>query len=252
MSPQPFTCWKKLFALLLVLVAQLSHSFQPISPTAPQRVGTTARYTFSSSEDYPGFTPPQGYQEFQEFDEAIDDDNRLSDEDLEATLTPWDPLKPQFNTVHLTGRIGNDPEARYLDEGKVVVNLSLACRRKYHYMERQYLNIKSGDEETDWYGLEIWGLTAEFVAKYVEKGMRVGVIGSLQEDKWIDKETQEPRNRVKVVVREFDILESRAEGDLRRQRSGSNNYGNNNQYGSGGGGGGPSSSSAGTGGFFDS
>jgi single-strand DNA-binding protein len=83
-------------------------------------------------------------------------------------------------------------------------------------MERQALGSKTGEDETDWYGLEIWGQTAEFVNNYVDKGARVGVSGNLQVDQWTDKETGEPRSKAKVVVREFDILESKAEPDLRR------------------------------------
>lgn len=155
----------------------------------------------------------------------------LSDEELEATLEDWDNKIARFNTVHLVGRIGNDPEPRYFDDGKVVVNLSLACKRKYHNMERKALNIKSGDEETDWYGLEIWGQTAEFVSKFVDKGARVGVIGSLQVDQWIDKQTGETREKAKVIVRDFDVLETKAEANLRR----GGGSGNGNSGGSGNG-----------------
>lgn len=150
---------------------------------------------------------------------VYEEEGRLSDEELESYLGDWDDRVPRMNTLHLVGRVGNSPEPRYFDDGKVVVNLSLACRRKYHYAERQAMDIKSGEEETDWYGLEIWGQTAEFVSKYVEKGTRVGVVGTLQIDEWNDRESGEKRNKAKVVVREFDILESRAEADLRRQNS---------------------------------
>ena len=90
------------------------------------------------------------------------------------------------------------------------------------------------------------GQTAEFVAKYVDKGARVGVVGQLQIDSWTDKATGEPRNLAKVIVRDFDILESRAEAELRRsgRRSFSDDGGEDDFYG------GPSS--AGTGGFFNS
>ena len=211
--------------------------------------------TFSSSEDN---TPLDPF--------ADDDEERLSDEELMATCSDWDPTVPAFNTIHLTGRVGNDPMPKYFEDGKVVVNLSLASRRKYHSMERAVNNIPWGQEETDWYGLEIWGPTAEFVAKFVDKGMRVGVIGSLQEDKWTNKETNEPRNAWKVIVRDFDILESKAEAEGRRQGrggGGNSNYNNRRSSNSGSGGyfstsedsyGGESDgpSSAGTGGFFDS
>lgn len=82
--------------------------------------------------------------------------DELSDEELEASAGKWNEKIARFNTVHLTGRVGNSPEARYFDDGKVVVNLSMASRRKYHGMDRKTNNIKTGEEETDWYGLEIW------------------------------------------------------------------------------------------------
>jgi single-strand DNA-binding protein len=147
------------------------------------------------------------------------EEDRLSDEELEAFLGDWDERVARFNTLHLVGRVGNSPEPRYFDDGNCVVNLSLACTRKYHYMERQAENIQSGNEETDWFGLEIWGSTAQFVSKYVDKGARVGVIGNLQVDEWIDKETGEKRNKAKVIVREFEVLETKAEAELRRSNS---------------------------------
>jgi Single-strand binding protein family len=85
-----------------------------------------------------------------------DDYDELSDEELEATVGKWDEKIARFNSIQLTGRVGNTPEARYFDDGKVVVNLSLATQRKYHVMDRKISNIKPGDEETDWYGLEVW------------------------------------------------------------------------------------------------
>lgn len=136
-------------------------------------------------------------------------------------MSEWDDKVARFNTVHLTGRIGNDPEPRYFDDGKVVVNLSLATRRKYHSMERKHFDIAWGNEETDWYGLEIWGQTAEFASKFVDKGARVGVIGSLQIDEWTDKETGELRSRPKIIVRDLDILETKQEAEARRSSRGS-------------------------------
>ena len=90
------------------------------------------------------------------------------------------------------------------------------------------------------------GQTAEFVSKYVDKGARVGVIGQLQVDTWEDRETGEARNRAKVVVRDFDLLETRAEAELRRgggnRRSFYTDNDGDDDY---------SPSKAGTGGFFD-
>ena len=176
-----------------------------------------------------------------------DDEDEVSDEELAATMGEWDDRIARFNTVHLTGRIGNDPEPRYFDDGKVVLNLSLATKRKYHSMERKAENIAFGEEETDWFGLEIWGQTAEFASKYIDRGARVGVIGTLQLDQWTDRETGEPRSKAKIVVRELDLLETKAEAELRRanRRGPSFSAGDDDDDDDDGG-----PSPAGTGGFF--
>lgn len=47
----------------------------------------------------------------------------------------------------------------------------------------------------------------------------MGVIGQLQIDTWIDRETGQERSRPKIIVRDFDVLESKAEAELRRNNS---------------------------------
>jgi len=242
-SLQVSHCWLASIPLQQSPVAFL----QPATSSASSRIRKTRMPPLSVGyEPSPGNSPNMETDNFASNNDSNDD--RLSDEELMATVGEWDDTKPRFNTIHLTGRTGNDPEPRYFDDGKVVVNLSLANKRKYHSMERNHLNIRTGDEETDWYGLEIWGQTAEFVSKFVDKGMRVGVIGSLQIDEWTDKVTNEPRNRVKVIVRDFDILETRAESEARRANTGSSRgpafYTNDDDDD-----GGPAS--GGNGGFFD-
>ncbi|CAM9251085.1 unnamed protein product, partial [Hapterophycus canaliculatus] len=82
---------------------------------------------------------------------------------------------PRLNTVFLTGYLGQDPKPKYFDSGKVVLNLSLAVKREYHPIERKALGIVYGEEETDWFQLEMWNRDAEYAAKVCRKGGRVGV-----------------------------------------------------------------------------
>jgi single-strand DNA-binding protein len=142
-----------------------------------------------------------------------------------------DHLIPKINCVTLVGRVGQNPEPKYFDDGKVVLRLGLAVKRKYHPPERQARNIKYGEEETDWFNLELWGRDAEYAGKYVVKGARVGVTGSLNVDAWTDRMSGEERTSVKIVVKQLDILETRAEAQLRQNRRGSynsNTYGTSN------------------------
>lgn len=161
-----------------------------------------------------------------------EDEPPMSLEEMEMLATPFDEHLPQLNTVTLVGRVGNDPEPRYFDDGKVVLNLSLACTRKYHPLERKVRSIRSGEEETDWFGLEFWGRDAEYVTSYVEKGTRLGIQGQLTMDGWVDKMSGEQRRRPKVIVRQVDILETRAEAELRKSRKGGNFSGGNNNMSS--------------------
>lgn len=228
------------------LTRSIITSSQSSSPTASS-LGASFEF---DSDPYGGVEGPED----ELYTELDGEEEELSDEELLAMAGEWDEKIAPFNTIHLSGRIGNDPEPRYFEDGKVVVNLSLAVRRKYHSLERMALKIASGEEETDWFGLEIWGQTAEFVSKYVDKGCRVGVVGTLEIDQWNDKNTGELRTRPKVVVRDFDILETRAESEMRRGGRSNNNY-NSNNYNNNNRGGGDDffdgGSSAGTGGFFD-
>lgn len=149
-----------------------------------------------------------------------EEEQPMSIEELEMLATPIDEHLPQINAVTLIGRVGNDPEPKYFDDGKVVLNLSLAVRRKLHPLERKVREVRSGDEETDWFPLEFWGRDAEYVTNFVERGTRLGVTGSLVMDGWVDKSTGEQRRRPKILVRQIDIVESRAEAELRRGGAG--------------------------------
>mmetsp|Transcript_95 Transcript_95/g.76 ORF Transcript_95/g.76 Transcript_95/m.76 type:complete len:273 (+) Transcript_95:1-819(+) len=164
--------------------------------------------------------------EVPEQNESINNESETDNYD-EAIDSVFEDHIPQMNTVNLVGRVGQDPEPRYFDDGKVVVNIGLAVKRKYHPIERKVMNVKYGEEETDWFNLEIWGQTAEYVSSYVKKGARIGITGGLQIDAWTDRNTGEARQAAKIVVRELDILETKAEADLRVQNRGQYQSGGN-------------------------
>jgi single-strand DNA-binding protein len=178
----------------------------------------------------------------------------------------FDEIVPKINSATLVGRVGQDPQPRYFEDGKCVLRLSLAVKRKYHPLEYQFYGIRSGEEETDWFNLELWGRDAEYAGKYVTKGARIGVTGTLEVDCWRDKMTGEEKSSPKIVVRHLDILETKAEAELRqgRSRGGSggyyqgggssvtsnSNYGYSDRTGEDFGDG-PESAISGGGGFFD-
>mmetsp|Transcript_18055 Transcript_18055/g.50179 ORF Transcript_18055/g.50179 Transcript_18055/m.50179 type:complete len:378 (-) Transcript_18055:2958-4091(-) len=185
-------------------------------------------------------------------------DDTLATKDCDASydsvMTGWDESVPTLNHISLVGRVGNDPEGRYFDsplgngggnggmnnnKPNVVVSMSLALPRYYSAWEREQEGIAYGQEETEWYNLEVWGFLAEWALKNVQKGSRIGVVGSIDTDYYRNKNTDLLSTNPKVLVQDLDILESKMEADARRG-GGANSYGNNNynnNYGGGGGGG---------------
>ena len=196
----PFPAMVKVIVLLITLFVSAAYGFVP---PVPYRLSKHLQSDFFGDDVA---------EELQE--KPVDEGTSLSNEELEAMASEWANHVPKFSRISLVGRVGNDPDPRYFDNGKVVLNLGLAVRRKYHPLERRALNIQ--EDATDWFNLELWGRDAEYAAKYVTKGARIGVTGSLTVDSWVDRESGEKRSKCTVIVKDLDILESKAEADLRR------------------------------------
>ena len=64
------------------------------------------------------------------------------------------------NSVVVVGRVGQNPEMKYFDSGKVKVNFSVAVNR---------WDSKTKEEITDWFNIEIWDKQAEFAGEWVKK-----------------------------------------------------------------------------------
>lgn len=87
-----------------------------------------------------------------------------------------------FNKAIITGRLGQDPEVRYTQDGTAVTNLSVATSESF--------NDKDGkrQEKTEWHKVVIWGKQAENVAQYLGKGRLAQIEGKLQTRSFEDKE----------------------------------------------------------------
>jgi single-strand DNA-binding protein len=79
--------------------------------------------------------------------------------------------------ITLVGNLGNDPEMRYLPDGRPVTNFSLATSRRW--TDRQ-----SGEqrEETVWWRVSVFGNQAEACNQYLSKGRQVLVEGRMRPD----------------------------------------------------------------------
>ena len=85
-----------------------------------------------------------------------------------------------LNKVIIMGRLGADPELRYLQNNVPVARFSLA-------VDRDFKDKTSGQKVTDWIGVVAWRGTAEFAAKYFRKGRVAVVEGRLQTNSYTDQ-----------------------------------------------------------------
>lgn len=72
----------------------------------------------------------------------------------------------------ITGNLGRDPELKYLNDGKMVANFTVAVRQPR----------RQGQEQpARWVKVAVWGKSAEYVGNYVKKGDKVFICGRVEE-----------------------------------------------------------------------
>lgn len=108
-----------------------------------------------------------------------------------------------FNLVVLTGRLTADPELRYTANNTPVTSFSIAVNRRY----------KAGEEsQADFINIVAWRQTAEFVTKYFSKGSMIGIEGSIQTRRYVDKDTGKNRTAFEVIANNVQFVESKRDG----------------------------------------
>lgn len=102
-----------------------------------------------------------------------------------------------MNSVNLIGRLTKDPDIRYTQEQMCMARFTLAVDR-----------IRSGQEkQTDFISCVSFGKPAETVEKYVSKGNRLGVTGSIKTGSYTNKDGKKVYTTDVVADRVF-LLES--------------------------------------------
>lgn len=109
------------------------------------------------------------------------------------------------NKVILIGRLGKDPETRYMTSGEAVTNATLATSENW--------KDKSGEkqEKTEWHNLVFYRRLAEVAGEYLKKGAQIYVEGKIQTRKYTTKEGQE-RYTTEIIVDQMQMLGSKSGG----------------------------------------
>ncbi len=102
------------------------------------------------------------------------------------------------NKVILVGNLGRDPEVKSMQDGRSLVNMSVATSETWR-------DRNSGErkERTEWHRVVIFNdKLAEVAQKFLKKGAKVYLEGQLTTRKWTDQSGQE-RYTTEVVIPRF-------------------------------------------------
>ena len=105
-----------------------------------------------------------------------------------------------LNKVILIGRVGADPEVRYMPSGNAVANIRLATNEVY-----KDKTSGQNQESTEWHRVVLFGKLAEIVGQYVQKGRLIYVEGRIRTNKWQDQAGQD-RYTTEIVANEMQLL----------------------------------------------
>ena len=115
-----------------------------------------------------------------------------------------------INTAILMGRLTADPELRTTNTGVAVTRFAVAVDRRFQ---------RAGeDRQADFINVVAWRQTAEFVSRYFHKGSMIAVRGSIQTNRYEDRDGNK-RTSFEVVADEVSFCGSKAESNTGSQSS---------------------------------
>lgn len=105
-----------------------------------------------------------------------------------------------MNKVFLIGNLTRDPEMRSTQSGVSVCNFSIAVNRRFR-------NAQTGQQETDFLNIVAWRQLAELCGRYLTKGSKVAVTGSIQ-TRTYEAQDGSKRSAFDIVADEVEFLPS--------------------------------------------
>jgi single-strand DNA-binding protein len=94
-----------------------------------------------------------------------------------------------------------------MPSGGAVCSISVATSESW-----KDKNTGQQQERTEWHNVEAFGKLAEIMGEYLRKGSQVYIEGSIQTDKYQDKQTGQDRYSTKIKARELQMLGGKADG----------------------------------------
>ena len=125
-----------------------------------------------------------------------------------------------MNKVILIGNLTRDPELTQTNSGISVCRISIAVSRRYANQD--------GSRETDFFKVTAWRAIAENCAKYLKKGSKIAVVGSIQNRSYEGTDGTQ-KFTTDIMADEIDFLSTKNEGEAGGTGFASPNGSSNNQ-----------------------
>lgn len=98
-----------------------------------------------------------------------------------------------LNVCILTGNLGGDPEIYYSQDGKSIASFNLA----FHTSAKK--------EDPNWIKCVCFGKLAEIVEKYLHKGAKIAIVGTLSQNRWVSNEGIQKSN-FQILVNTVEFI----------------------------------------------
>lgn len=125
------------------------------------------------------------------------------------------------NRAIIVGTVGKDPETKTFQNGGKLTQFSIATNESWTDK-----NTGEKKENTEWHRIVVNGKLAEIAEKYVKKGMKLFVEGSIKTRQWTDQNGQE-RYATEIQCQNLQMLDSPNQGQGQQQNRSNSGYGNN-------------------------
>ena len=109
-----------------------------------------------------------------------------------------------MNKIHLIGNVVHTPEVRTTQSGVSVCKFSVAVKRRFK-------DQATGDYATDFFDVQAWRQLADNCGRFVEKGMKVAVVGAMQSRDYEGKDGAK-RRAWEVMADEVEFLSRKGDG----------------------------------------
>jgi single-strand DNA-binding protein len=113
-------------------------------------------------------------------------------------------MSKDLNKCMFIGRLGQDPDIKYLQSGSAVCNISIAVGDDYKDKQGQKV------ERTEWVKCTAFGRLAEIMGEYLRKGSKVYIEGKFTTRKWQDQQGQD-RYSTEINVSDMQMLDGRSD-----------------------------------------